>query len=133
LSLLSFLHFIVEVFELLITCLIIATLSDSCYQETQLLPCCLNWKKSRDKFKVCEFTVRNCPDENGIAIYGENSTLIKNRITNNAIGTSLFGNESEIVGNSICSNFQGVWMANNVEYSKLYYDNLARALTSTMT
>ncbi|MCJ7635379.1 hypothetical protein MUP77_23695 [Candidatus Bathyarchaeota archaeon] len=70
-----------------------------------------------------EFTVRNCPDENAIAIYGENSTLIENRIANNTIGISLFGNESEIVGNSICSNFQGVWMANNVEYSKLYYDN----------
>jgi hypothetical protein len=70
-----------------------------------------------------EFTVRNCPDVSGITIHGENSTIIENRITNNTVGISLFGNDSKIVGNNICNNLQGVWIANNVENSKLYYSN----------
>ncbi len=69
------------------------------------------------------FTVCNCPNVSGIAVYGENATLVENRVTNNTIGISLFADHSKIVKNNFSNNTQGVWMQSNVENSESFYNN----------
>ena len=69
------------------------------------------------------FTICNCPDLSGLAVYGENATLAGNRVTNNTIGISLFADHSTIMKNNISHNTQGVWMQSNIENSTLFYNN----------
>jgi parallel beta-helix repeat protein len=69
------------------------------------------------------FTVQNCPDVSGITVYGEKTTIIENNIMNNTVGIRLFANNGKIARNNVHNNSYGIWMQNNIESSKLYYNN----------
>ena len=75
------------------------------------------------KMFLSGLTVRNCPDANGIAIYGEDTTITESNIMDNGVGISLFANNSQITKNNIYNNVQGLEMQKGVQNCTIYYNN----------
>lgn len=69
------------------------------------------------------FTIRNCPNGDGVTVYGENATIIGNNILNNSVGIRLHANSSRIARNNVYRNVYGVWMENNVGSTMFYYNS----------
>lgn len=69
------------------------------------------------------FTLRNCPNGDGVTVYGENATVTGNAVMNNTVGIRLLANNSRIARNNIYRNFQGVWMGSNIQNTLFYYNN----------
>jgi hypothetical protein len=69
------------------------------------------------------FTIRNCEDTYGIAVYGEDATITGNNIMNNTVGVGVFANDSKVVTNNICNNLQGIWLQNDAENCTFYHNN----------
>ncbi len=69
------------------------------------------------------FTVCNCPNGSGIAVYGQHVTLDENEVTNNSIGISLYANDNKIVKTSIFNNTNGIWMKSDINNTEISYNN----------
>ncbi len=66
--------------------------------------------------------IRNCPDSSGIAIHGENATIIESSVMNNSVGILLSANNIQVTKNNIYNNVQGLGMQ-SVENCLIYYNN----------
>jgi hypothetical protein len=69
------------------------------------------------------FTIQNCPNGDGVTVYGENATIIENNIRNNTVGIRLLAKDCKIARNNVYRNLQGVWMESDVENCVFYFNN----------
>jgi parallel beta-helix repeat protein len=72
---------------------------------------------------ISGFTIRNCPDGDGITVYGEDATITENNIMNNTVGIRLLANNTKMARNNIYRNAQGIWMQNNVKNCTFYFNS----------
>ncbi|MEM2119318.1 MAG: NosD domain-containing protein [Candidatus Bathyarchaeia archaeon] len=69
------------------------------------------------------FTLRNCFDSYGVAVFGEYTKITECFIMNNTVGVGVFASNLTFTKNRVCNNSQGMWLQSDAQNCTFYHNS----------